>query len=676
MKLNRKFSIIVIITVFQVLLLTISSIYGSRKMLKMKQYQIVQSEVSSELSDLIVYLNAMDYYAFEPTIAYREWESMVSELDDNFTFLLNDEITKKFNSSFMETLESMENLWNLLKVRFQPIEEVMKQMQALSYSNSQQNEIQTHGIRDTYAKYSEDELYNKLYVMVMIAHNEIEGITNSKNSLAKLNNRSTYEIGSLIEKQEKLFHMTSAIIALLSSLFLAILILIVTTGVSRRIVAVEKITEVLAEKDFSVKIKPRGSNEMVSLMNNMNQMIDQINDFFVVVKSTASKAISSGYTITDSANSTAAASGKIADNLDTISKEFEEITGAVQRAITVISEMNTHIDTLVENNQKQTVSIENSNNAVNEVVGTLEYMNNMATEKTQSAMEMNGLIEDGDDKINLTKNILDDINSKLDEVKEVVTIINGFANKTNLLSMNAAIESAHAGEAGKGFGVVASEIRSLAEATQKNSVRIADVIQNIVNSVSQANDSSKQASVAFGKVKYQAEAIMTSLQEITSGIGRIDDQMHQIKDRSEETSEAADKINSYCSDISKKQLLVSKEVDSMNDLFVETTVSIRKMKKGTEDIANRMKNVSASSKDSYKNMTDLENILEEFKTKTEVDKAVEKVDEANTIQTAVSPEIEKMAEEFAGLEPLDESSSPVKKENIVFNLEDVEEYKA
>ena len=121
MKLNRKFSIIVIITVFQVLLLTISSIYRSRKMLKMKQYQIVQSEVSSELSDLIVYLNAMDYYAFEPTIAYREWESMVSELDDNFTFLLNDEITKKFNSSFMETLESMENLWNLLKVRFQPI---------------------------------------------------------------------------------------------------------------------------------------------------------------------------------------------------------------------------------------------------------------------------------------------------------------------------------------------------------------------------------------------------------------------------------------------------------------------------------------------------------------------------------------------------------------------------
>lgn len=681
MKLNSKFSIIVGVTVFQVFLLSFSSISGSKKMVKMKEYQYVQSEVSSELTDLIIYLDNMDYRAFQPTVAYREWHSKVVTLDSNFNYLLHDDITKQFNADFRENLDSIETIWEMLKTRFQPIETVFGEMQELKLSNAEKTDVQADGIRESYSKFPDNENFAKLYDLVLVAHDEIAGVNRSKETLARLNYMSSLEIATIVQQQETRYTLTSLILAVFSTAFLTVLILMVTKNVTKGIVSVEKVAETLAKKDFSGKTKPTGSNEIKSLMENMNQMIDQINDFFIIVKTTASKAISSGYTITDSANSTAAASGQIADNLDTIGKEFEEITGAVQRAIQVISEMNLHIDTLVENNQKQTSAIEESDLAVNEVVETLEYMNTMAIKRTQSAQEMNALVADGDAKITSTKNLLDDINGKLGEVKEVVTIINSVANKTNLLSMNAAIESAHAGEAGKGFGVVASEIRALAEATQKNSVRIADVVQNIVNSVYQANESSKAASLAFGKVSNQANEIMGSLQEITTGIGRIDDQMHQIKDKSGETSEAADKINSYCGEISQKQLLVSKEVDSMNDLFVATSVSIKKMKQGTLDIVNRMKEVSTSSKDSYKNMTDLENILEEFKTNSEVDQAVEEVDQENMIDNPVSDELQNLinAAEAGEIPNMEKLQNPGNGDDVVFNLEDVledvEDYK-
>ena len=681
MKLNSKFSIIVAVTVFQVFLLSFSSISGSKKMVKMKEYQYVQSEVSSELTDLIIYLDNMDYRAFQPTVAYREWHSKVVTLDSNFNYLLHDDITKQFNADFRENLDSIETIWEMLKTRFQPIETVFGEMQELKLSNAEKTDVQADGIRESYSKFPDNENFAKLYDLVLVAHDEIAGVNRSKETLARLNYMSSLEIATIVQQQETRYTLTSLILAVFSTAFLTVLILMVTKNVTKGIVSVEKVAETLAKKDFSGKTKPTGSNEIKSLMENMNQMIDQINDFFIIVKTTASKAISSGYTITDSANSTAAASGQIADNLDTIGKEFEEITGAVQRAIQVISEMNLHIDTLVENNQKQTSAIEESDLAVNEVVETLEYMNTMAIKRTQSAQEMNALVADGDAKITSTKNLLDDINGKLGEVKEVVTIINSVANKTNLLSMNAAIESAHAGEAGKGFGVVASEIRALAEATQKNSVRIADVVQNIVNSVYQANESSKAASLAFGKVSNQANEIMGSLQEITTGIGRIDDQMHQIKDKSGETSEAADKINSYCGEISQKQLLVSKEVDSMNDLFVATSVSIKKMKQGTLDIVNRMKEVSTSSKDSYKNMTDLENILEEFKTNSEVDQAVEEVDQENMIDNPVSDELQNLinAAEAGEIPNMEKLQNPGNGDDVVFNLEDVledvEDYK-
>ena len=82
-----------------------------------------------------------------------------------------------------------------------------------------------------------------------------------------------------------------------------------------------------------------------------------------------------------------------------------------------------------------------------------------------------------------------------------------------------------------------------------------------------------------------------------------------------------------------------------------------------------MKEVSNSSKDSYKNMTDLENILEEFKTKIEVEKAVEEVDEENLIDKPVSAELAN----FEGHEAVD-LPHPEDAEEIEFNLDDVEDY--
>jgi methyl-accepting chemotaxis protein len=249
---------------------------------------------------------------------------------------------------------------------------------------------------------------------------------------------------------------------------------------------------------------------------------------------------------------------------------------------------------------------------------------------------MYDLVADGDEKISSTTGILAQITSQLEEIKEVVTIINSVAEQTNLLSMNAAIESAHAGEAGKGFAVVAEEIRTLAEETADNAKRIAKAIGAIVSSVNEANITSSEASVAFSKVSAHSKVVIQSFKDITNGIGKIDSQMHQIKQKSGVTASAADKINSYCSDLANRQKDISDQVDSMNNQFVQAMLAIRQIKQGTENIVERMKVVSSSSKESYKNMTELENVLEGFKTKSEVEEAVSAVDSENTIETIIS----------------------------------------
>lgn len=676
MKLNSKFSMIVALTVIQVVILTVSSVSSTNKMTQMKEYQVVQAKVTSSLNELITYLDDMDYRGFRTISAEREWSSKIADLDEAINQLLNASVVKYFPEDFKENVESIATLWELLKARFKPINDVFAQMATITLSVPNETAIITSGIRQAYQNNPENEVFSSLYDLVEVAHAEVEGINRSRDSILKINKQSSYQMASLFASEFKKNMITSIVLACLSCIILAVLILFVTTREAKRIIKIRNATSTLAQKDFSVILKPSGSSEVFSLMTNLNEMISQINDFFVIVKTTASKAISSGYQINDSANSTAAATSQIDERLDSINKEFETISNVVTQAMEAISQMNNHISILVDNSKTQNIALTESNEAVNEVVGTLENINDMSKKRTQSALEMKNYVQDGDEKISATKKLLNDINNKLDEVKNVVTIINSVANKTNLLAMNAAIESAHAGEAGKGFGVVAAEIRSLAEATQTNSVRISEVVQNIVNAVSLANDSSKEASVAFSKVSAQSEVIVSSLQQITTEIGKIDNQMHNIKEKTQETAQAADRINSYCNEISERQEIVSDEVSAMNDLFVQTTASIKQMKKGTNDIVLKMKDVSESSKESYKNMTDLENVLEEFKTKKEVEDAVDKANEENAIQNAVSEELQNFdaIEEFIASE--NNISVNQEKEEIQFDLDSVEEYKA
>ena len=669
MKLRNKFLLITFLSVIQVAVLSTLSLTGFRIIQSAKDYQLIQTRTQKQLIEIINYLDAMEYWGFDTQSAYTNWEEIIDGLDGNIEAYFDSSIVKQLPGEYQISQIQARNYFTAFSLKLSSVEKKLSDMQDIQLSDNASVQIRSFGIRDSYKFLSDDETVVKVMTLAEIASADITELRRNYNLLSPIMDQASELIDEVVNRQEKTIALLILLIAIISCFLITSIIIFVTTNISKKIISVKDMTKTLAEKDFTVSIVPNGSQEIKSLMQNINIMVEQINAFFTVVKVTASKAISSGYTINDAANSTAAATAAIDENIQKIMTQFDQMIETVGKAVMVISDMNIQVDTLVDNNETQAIAIEESSKAVNEAAGTLEHIRTMATERSSMAQEMHALISDGDEKITSTNDLLQAISNKLGEVKEVVTIIDDVAEQTNLLSMNAAIESAHAGEAGNGFAVVAEEIRNLAESTSENAATIANVINGIIEAVNNANTSSNEASAAFQKVSKHSDDVVSALREITVGIESIDAQMQQIKVKSEEEFAAADKINSYCKDLAEKQKAVSTDVDAMNDKFFEATSAIKKIKAGTTDIVERMMGVSVASKESYKNMTDLENILEEFKTKESVEEAVKEADAESTIETAVSPEL---AEQFMA----EQEALSTQQEEIIFDLDSVEEYKS
>ena len=145
--------------------------------------------------------------------------------------------------------------------------------------------------------------------------------------------------------------------------------------------------------------------------------------------------------------------------------------------------------------------------------------------------------------INDAQPVVERLSANSGNINDILTVIQGIAEQTNLLALNAAIEAARAGEQGRGFAVVADEVRTLAKRTQQSTEEIEQMISKLQGGVAATVKAMSGSHKMADDTVSQSTKVQQALENILGAVGMIVDQNQQIAAAAEQQTAVAHDID-------------------------------------------------------------------------------------------------------------------------------------
>ena len=327
------------------------------------------------------------------------------------------------------------------------------------------------------------------------------------------------------------------------SIVIVLVGLYVAKNISSPVVTAMESVERIASGDLTEDIHVNQHDELGSLQQALRDMSEKLKCMITHISASAEQQ--------------ATASQQLSSITDQTQENVNQQHLATQQVATAINQMSASIDEVTARTSEASSAADKSM----KLVGA-------------SALSINETVQqvrDLSERILASKDMIDEVQEGTANIVNILVVIKGIADQTNLLALNAAIEAARAGEQGRGFAVVADEVRTLAQNTQNSTVEIEQMIQSLESKVALATD-------AMNKGSDQAQNIVEKTHEVTSSLSQVETSVEVISDMNVQISTATQQQSDVAKDISQQATTIS-------DISIETGDGAKEISAASDELA-------------------------------------------------------------------------------------------
>jgi methyl-accepting chemotaxis protein len=223
--------------------------------------------------------------------------------------------------------------------------------------------------------------------------------------------------------------------------------------------------------------------------------------------------------------------------IERLSKMIGEVRTGVGTLSNASSQVSSTAQSLSEGTSAQGASVEETTSSLTEMTASITQNASNSRETEQIALKGTQDAEESGRAVTETV-------EAMKAIAEKVSIVEEIAYQTNLLALNAAIEAARAGDHGRGFGVVATEVRKLAERSQEAAKEIGGLAASSVKVAERSGQLLQELVPSIKKTKELVQEVVAASEEQTSGVNQINRAMAQVDEVTQRNASSGEELAS------------------------------------------------------------------------------------------------------------------------------------
>ncbi|MDG5852723.1 methyl-accepting chemotaxis protein [Clostridium beijerinckii] len=367
----------------------------------------------------------------------------------------------------------------------------------------------------------------------------------------------------------------SLIAGLIILLAAAAVIMYVSKRISMPIIEISNLLSIASTGDFTVKSSTRAKNEIKLLGESFNEMMSKVSALLIETKDLTHDMKESSAILAEKSQETTNVARDINITSQEIAQGASNQASGAEESARLGEDMRGEFNELEE---KTNLMINESINSSKAIANGINKVQDLK-EKAQTTISI----------VEKTQGNIESLSDKSKNIENILGVLKGIAEQTQLLALNASIEAARAGEAGKGFAVVATEIQKLSQNSAVSTKNIAEIILNIkqdilssVSDMKKVKEVSMDQFVSVNEVNEAFNSITQATDTITTAIDYMGSFVEEMNDKNEQVVNSINNIAAISEETAACSQEVTASIQTQTEAILEVSQEVEKLKEKAE----------------------------------------------------------------------------------------------